>query len=402
MTASRLADAPNDAPALEQELWRSVSRPAPQSAPGPSHPLMPERPLSAGLNRPLPAPANQSVPPAALKPARMPPAAALPAAPAQAAAQSSPSQPAAPRRPANDGVAAPQRRYDWNARGVPAEEPAATESSIVEKAVGIYASLARQATRLAGISTPRRWAVGVAGAAVAAVLGAATVGMTLFLDAPRDVEKPVVQAAAAETVAAPASQATDQQALTPQPAAPAKEPTAAIPASVVVTHDASAVPANAAAALLQPQASAPAAVASMQTLETGDARWARNDQATPAQADQQENASAPRQELAQNDGTDSATTSGIVPIKPADAQNVLADEQPAEPAAAQPVAADGGNGSSAVTTVAVKMRAKESNDAKVIAVLPARAPVDVLGCKAWCKVSYKGQEGFIYKRFVQR
>ncbi|WP_170125105.1 SH3 domain-containing protein [Pseudaminobacter salicylatoxidans] len=226
--------------------------------------------------------------------------------------------------------------------------------------------------------------------------------MTLFLDAPRDVEKPVVQAAAAETVAAPASQATDQQALAPQPAAPAKEPTAAIPASVVVTHDASAVPANAAAALLQPQASAPAAVASMQTLETGDARWARNDQATSAQADQQENASAPRQELAQNDGTDSATTSGIVPIKPADAQNVLADEQPAEPAAAQPVAADGGNGSSAVTTVAVKMRAKESNDAKVIAVLPARAPVDVLGCKAWCKVSYKGQEGFIYKRFVQR
>ena len=48
------------------------------------------------------------------------------------------------------------------------------------------------------------------------------------------------------------------------------------------------------------------------------------------------------------------------------------------------------------------MRAKESNDANVVAVLPARASVEVLGCKAWCKVSYNGQEGFIYKRFVKR
>ena len=406
MTASKLADAPLDAPALEQELWRSVSSSAPQSPlSGAPAPRMPERPLAGAVSRPLPAPANQripapanqSAPPAA--PVRQPqlraPATPSPVVPAgQAPApQDAPGQAVPPRRPANDAAVAAQRRYDWNGRAAaPVEAPKPVEPSNVDKAVAVYASIARQVARLARITTPRRWAYGAAGAAIVAVLGVATVGMTLLFDSPHEAAQPARTAQSAPVEAAPV-----QQAPARENSEPAPQTVAAVAAPPAV--HANSVPANGAAALLQPQATP---VASVQALETNDARWARDHEPAAAQADQQDTA-APQQS-ARGDGPDSATTSGIVPVKPAKADNVLADDQQA--AAAEPPAAKatrgGANGSSGTTTMAVKMRAKESNDANVVAVLPARASVEVLGCKAWCKVSYNGQEGFIYKRFVKR
>ncbi len=52
--------------------------------------------------------------------------------------------------------------------------------------------------------------------------------------------------------------------------------------------------------------------------------------------------------------------------------------------------------------VAVNMRAKPDNGAKVIAVLPKGRTVKVLGCDLWCEVSADGKRGFVFKSFVSR
>ncbi|MEC5291226.1 SH3 domain-containing protein [Aurantimonas sp. C2-6-R+9] len=52
--------------------------------------------------------------------------------------------------------------------------------------------------------------------------------------------------------------------------------------------------------------------------------------------------------------------------------------------------------------VAVNLRAKPDNGAKVIAVLPKGRTVEVHGCKLWCEVSADGKRGFVFKSFVSR
>ncbi|WP_206455559.1 SH3 domain-containing protein [Aurantimonas marina] len=58
--------------------------------------------------------------------------------------------------------------------------------------------------------------------------------------------------------------------------------------------------------------------------------------------------------------------------------------------------------STAKVKVAVNMRAKPDNGAKVVAVLPKGRSVEIIGCKMWCEVSADGKRGFIYKSFVGR
>ena len=362
------------------------------------------RPLPAPANRSIPAPANQSDAPILPlgQPRQLRPAVAAPApedAPADIGRAEVPLPPLSPRSPAND--AALQRRYDWTRSAIPAETPKAAEPSRLDKSVRLYGRIVREASRFRGVTIPRRWALGLAGGAAIAVLGGA--GMTLLFDPSHDAAKPAATAQSAPAKAAPAQPAVDPKPEQLAVAAPEQQsaPEPVVPA-VSTAALATPVPADAVTALMQPQTSLPPSAPAVRMLETDNARWARDHEPALVQAGEQDAAAAPQAAM-QGDGPDNAITSGIRSAKPIDPSSVLADDQPAATETASPAKVAGGSGDAAGTiTTAVKMRAKESNDATVVAVLPAHASVDVLSCKAWCKVSYKGQEGFVYKRFIKR
>lgn len=48
----------------------------------------------------------------------------------------------------------------------------------------------------------------------------------------------------------------------------------------------------------------------------------------------------------------------------------------------------------------VNLRARPASGSKVLRVIPARASVGLVDCKAWCEVVYDGTRGFVYKSFV--
>jgi SH3-like domain-containing protein len=49
----------------------------------------------------------------------------------------------------------------------------------------------------------------------------------------------------------------------------------------------------------------------------------------------------------------------------------------------------------------VNLRSGPTDESKVVAVVPAKASVSVLDCKAWCEVVFDGKKGWIYKRFIR-
>jgi hypothetical protein len=48
----------------------------------------------------------------------------------------------------------------------------------------------------------------------------------------------------------------------------------------------------------------------------------------------------------------------------------------------------------------VNMRSRGRSGASVVMTIPQSAVVQVVGCKAWCEIIYKGQRGYIYKDFL--
>jgi uncharacterized protein YraI len=51
----------------------------------------------------------------------------------------------------------------------------------------------------------------------------------------------------------------------------------------------------------------------------------------------------------------------------------------------------------------VNMRAGPDNDAKVVRVLRAGTPVEIVNsCKFWCEVIVGGDRGFVFQRFISR
>jgi uncharacterized protein YraI len=48
----------------------------------------------------------------------------------------------------------------------------------------------------------------------------------------------------------------------------------------------------------------------------------------------------------------------------------------------------------------VNMRSRGRSGAGVVMTIPSSAVVQVVGCKAWCEIIYKGQRGYIYKDFL--
>lgn len=89
------------------------------------------------------------------------------------------------------------------------------------------------------------------------------------------------------------------------------------------------------------------------------------------------------------------TTSAIPTPRPADgpkAKKVASAAQAAAPAA---------TGTGRVLR-SVTLRVSGTKNAAQIGTIPANAEVDVIQCKSWCKVTYKGETGWIYKSFLDR
>ena len=48
------------------------------------------------------------------------------------------------------------------------------------------------------------------------------------------------------------------------------------------------------------------------------------------------------------------------------------------------------------------MRARPEDGSTVVSVIPGNATVSVTpGCRYWCKVSFRGRSGYIYKGFLR-
>ena len=60
------------------------------------------------------------------------------------------------------------------------------------------------------------------------------------------------------------------------------------------------------------------------------------------------------------------------------------------------------NGRQARVRTAVNMRARPEDGSTVVSVIPGNATVSVTpGCRYWCKVSFRGRSGYIYKGFLR-
>ena len=76
--------------------------------------------------------------------------------------------------------------------------------------------------------------------------------------------------------------------------------------------------------------------------------------------------------------------------------------QPVEAAVEEPVEAPPGL-SPARTAQVVKganIRSRPKSGSSVLGVVPKGASVDLVGCKVWCEIVYKGKRGYVYKDFV--
>lgn len=384
MKASRLADIrdPHDAGTLEDELWRSLE--ASSASPARKPETVSPSPL---WQRPFPAPANDRTPPAAGAQRDNPPARSEPANQDIAASGTSYStyyQPAAETPPASEPIEEPaHRRYDWDCKI--ADDPVTDSPSRFEKLEGIYQALAARLGWISSVS-PRTLALPAAGVVV---LGGLVVGMTLLYDPLSDSPEaaPAAEIASAETpkVEAPAEPA--PQVVVPQTPSTAQAAVVATPAA----------PANMPVAAPQPQQAAVTA------LEVDNERWARTEgeQANAAPAQNPPSATATDNTAQQPEAQAFADQEKTAAISANEqpTQTAAASSEPPAPAAKPQAPASIGKGR---ITTAVNLRAGPADEAKVLRTIPARATVDIITCKGWCKVAYEGQQGWIYKKFLNR
>lgn len=47
------------------------------------------------------------------------------------------------------------------------------------------------------------------------------------------------------------------------------------------------------------------------------------------------------------------------------------------------------------------MRSGPKKGASAIVTVPAKASVQVMGCKKWCEIVYNGKHGWVYKTYVK-
>ncbi|WP_217578575.1 SH3 domain-containing protein [Mesorhizobium sp. GbtcB19] len=258
----------------------------------------------------------------------------------------------------------------------------------------------------------------IAAVGTAALLGVA--GVALWLCIPGN-GRQVAAASAEQTV----------------PTIPVKT-TKIAPAAAAVTV-AAAVPqaARKADAVTPPTA---ARVASIPALSSNSPRWTASDaQTAPAQADtepapskQAANTNAAQstdtafaEPSAENDASD-ALSKVVVPVpasetpttakKPDDkmdgAQTAAIPEAKPQVPDPQPAAADSAAeakpkpqkvsaAANGRILRAVTMRTGPKKGAAAITTVPAKASVQVVGCKQWCEIVYNGKHGWVYKSYVK-
>ena len=49
---------------------------------------------------------------------------------------------------------------------------------------------------------------------------------------------------------------------------------------------------------------------------------------------------------------------------------------------------------------AANMRSRPKSGSSVVMVVPQSATVQLVGCKVWCEIVYKGRRGYVYKDFL--
>ncbi|MGB3390193.1 MAG: SH3 domain-containing protein [Pseudaminobacter sp.] len=242
--------------------------------------------------------------------------------------------------------------YDWNASTEAVEAP--ERRTILDRATDTYRSV--EACAVKAIPAMRKLALPVAAVMVLAGLG---VGTTLLYD------PPAIREAAA--LASMEARAEPEEPVVVAAAQPEADVIQGIPAPS--THTTSpAAPGDISSDRL-PSAAATAAKTSIQP------------------------------ELAYQ--PDRATMTGSIPAAVlAAAVKDTHHEEPAEPAASSDDDAAASTRKGQIRT-AVNMRASPDKDAKVLAVVPAKASVSVIECKSWCRIAFDGQEGYVYKRYVR-
>ncbi|WP_353645042.1 SH3 domain-containing protein [Mesorhizobium sp. WSM2239] len=95
-----------------------------------------------------------------------------------------------------------------------------------------------------------------------------------------------------------------------------------------------------------------------------------------------------------SDATDETATAAIATVP------LPASAPFPEPRAEEAGEAEEAAGREARVTKYVNLRSGPNDESKVVAVVPAKASVSVLDCKAWCEVVFDGKKGWIYKRFI--
>lgn len=92
-------------------------------------------------------------------------------------------------------------------------------------------------------------------------------------------------------------------------------------------------------------------------------------------------------------GPDQTVTAALVPSDPPKGQP-LSRSIVAEPEREKTT-------KKALVSQAVKLRAGPDNKSAVLGVLPARAEVRLGTCKGWCRVSYQGKSGYVWKSYLR-
>lgn len=272
------------------------------------------------------------------------------------------------RQPASGAVIATACRYDWNASTEGCVDPQ-DERSVIDRVADAYRRIEDQAVR--ALPFLRKLALPGACAVVLAGLG---VGTTLLYDPPAiSVEPPSFASIEARAEPGVASKDDPRSPVTKGMQAPRM--------------------ANAAVAAVAP----PPAVSDK--TEMAQARPVQPDHTPFPLVDDVANAGGGGSEMAYM--PDSATTTGSIPAAVIEAavKDTRKAPEAAQPAAAMADADDSGR--TAHVKMAVNMRASPKKGAKVLTVVPAKASVNVIECKSWCRIAFNGQEGWVYKSFVR-
>lgn len=123
--------------------------------------------------------------------------------------------------------------------------------------------------------------------------------------------------------------------------------------------------------------------------------------AAPAMAYAEQGDSTERQfdtSASENDDPADETATAAIATVPLPASAPFPEPRDEEASKAEEEAEEGRE---ARVTKYVNLRSGPNDESKVVAVVPARASVSVLDCKAWCEVVFDGKKGWIYKRFIR-